>query len=146
MFSPTARSAVSRLFSRNPKANLQSFIAAAQKADPALGEVSLRSFNATYVLPLKRRAASKKKKTTKPSAAKQKAVKVTRRHGRKKVARRRSVPKVSEAARSAARAMILERDRRIVAVLSKDGDPREAYELASNIDAYVDQLALALTR
>ncbi len=56
--SDKARAAVERVFEWNPKATTEEFRKAAERADASIKGLAPRSFNASYVLPLKRDAAT----------------------------------------------------------------------------------------
>lgn len=137
--SQTAAAAVAAVYNRNPAATLDDFLVAAVKADRTLDGIARRSFNASYVLPLKRAAVRKAKlgsaKSTKP--AKAKASK------RNKVVRRRAV-RLSDEARNAGRRLVFERDQKVLGALGADGNPQAAYALAAQIDDYIERLAAAL--
>ena len=88
--SERGKAAVARLYAKKPDASLDEFIAVARKADPGIKEPEdRRSFNAKYVLPLKRSAAAKRRPKT---AAKKTAKKTAKKRGpgrpRKKVTKK----------------------------------------------------------
>ncbi len=135
--SAKAADAVAALLKSKPKASMDDLFAEAGKADRKLANMPRRSFNATYVLPLKR--AQSKKTGRRATAKKRPAKRSTRRRTSTRV-------RLGERARIAARNLVLERDQQVVTALNSNGDPRQAYELAANVDAYVDRLALALRK
>ena len=133
------KEAVKRLYARNPNATTDEFRKVAERADKSVRKQSPRSFNATYVVPIKRRSGTKKRK--KVSTRKR----TVRRAGTKRAVRRRaSAASISHAARSSARALILQRDQEVIGALTSGGDARQAYDLGSGVDAYIDALAAAL--
>ena len=84
--SEKGKAATARLYAKKPDASLDEFIAVARKADPSIeAPKDRRSFNAKYVLPLKRSAAAKKRPKT---AAKKAAKKRGPGRPRKKVAKK----------------------------------------------------------
>ncbi len=133
------KAAVERLFARKPDATTTDFRRVAERADESIRTQSPRSFNATYVVPIKRRAGGKKRK--KVSAGKRQV-----RRARKKRVMRRRAPStsISHSTRAGVRALILQRDQEVIVALSSGGDPRQAYDLGSGVDAYIDALAKAL--
>jgi hypothetical protein len=142
--SAKATAAIESLFARKPDATLDEFLAVAVKADPSLEGIAKRSFNARYLLPMKRAAAPKKKRRTKKKvAAKQTATRKKRVTRKKKATRRRGRPAASSG-RSQARRLVLERDQQLLDALRSNGDPQAAYELAAGIDDFVEKLAATL--
>ena len=141
--SEKAAAAVSSLFASKPAATMDELLSAAQKADKRLVGIARRSFNASYVLPLKR-AAAKKSGGTRRRRKKKRTV--ARKGDVAKRTVRRSGIRISESARAKARRMILQRDQLVLRNLRSGGDPQVAYELAANIDQYVEQLAAALRK
>lgn len=148
--SEKAAAAVTKLFKKKPGATTDEFLEVAVAADSSLKGIGKRSFNATYLLPLKRKAGAGKKKR---GRKKTKATRRAKRTGRKKTAgpkrgrpRRRAAggAGVSAAARERARQLILGRDRKVLNTLGKQGDPKAAYELGASLDTYIDDLAEAL--
>jgi hypothetical protein len=74
--SEKGKAAVARLYAKKPDASLDEFIAVARKADASIKEPKdRRSFNAKYVLPLKRSAAAKRRPKTAKTAKKKTAKK-----------------------------------------------------------------------
>lgn len=146
--SQKAADAVERLFKRKPDASTDEFLEVATAADASLKGIGKRSFNASYLLPLKRaaNAGKPKKKRAKKKAA---ARKTTAKKGTGKRAargRRKAAAggDVSAAARTRVRELILERDQEVLDTLGKGGDPKAAYELGARLDGYIDALASAL--
>jgi len=142
--STTALAAIESLYTRNPGATLDEFLAVAVKADPALEGVAKRSFNARYLLPLKRAHAPKKPRRR----AKKAAVKRAERKGAARPAARRarkaSRPRIAADSRNAARQLVLERDQQLLEALRANGNPQAAYGLAAGIDEFVEKLAATL--
>lgn len=143
--SQKAADAVEKLFKRKPDADLDEFMEVAAKADSSIDPgMDKRSFNAIYVLPLKRKASSGKSKSKKKSGSKKKKS-GSKKKSKKRTSRRKTRKRgVSAAGRSAARSLILERDQQVIDTLGPGADPREAYELAAEIDDYIDRLHKAL--
>lgn len=145
--SEKAAAAVTKLFKKKPGATTDEFLEVAVAADSSLKGIGKRSFNATYLLPLKRTAGAGKKKR---GRRKTKATRRAKRTGRKKTAgakrgrSRRRAAGVSATARERARQLILGRDRKVLNTVGKQGDPKAAYELGASLDAYIDDLADAL--
>jgi hypothetical protein len=136
-----ARAAVALLFKKNPGATTTEFQEAAVKHDPSIKKDDARSFHARYVLSHKRAASAGKKKvkkTAKKTVAKKKPV---RRRARRKTAARR-VAGISDSQRTALRQLVLARDKQVVATLT-GSNAQEAYELAAELDSYIDQLMAA---
>ncbi len=131
------KAAVARLYAKNPKATTDDFRKVAERADKSVRKQSTRSFNATYVVPIKRRSGSKKRK---------KVGNGRRRVRRTRTRRRATGAAISHAARASVRDLVLQRDQRVIEALSSDGDARRAYELGSGVDAYIDSLAAALRK
>ena len=143
--STTAMAAIESLYARKSDATLEEFLAVAVKADPALEGVAKRSFNARYLLPLKRAHAPKKprrrvkKKASARRTAAESAAKPAARRPRKA-----SRPRIAADSRNAARKLVLDRDQQLLAALRANGDPQVAYELAAGIDEFVEKLATTL--
>lgn len=117
-----ARAAIERLLKKKPESTTEDCRRAAVRHDPAAKKAAPRSFNARYVLPVKRKLSppKPKKRRTKRRAAK------------------RSVT-MSPEQRLAVRQLVLERDERVIATL--DGhDTQAAYALAAEIDQYIDEI------
>ena len=90
--SEKARTAVTTIFAKNPGASPAEFRAAAEKADKSIKGLAPRSFNASYVLPLKRAAAAGAKPAKKKvKAAKKKRI-VKKAKPAAKVAKKRGRP------------------------------------------------------
>jgi len=195
--SEKGKAATARLYAKKPDASLDEFIAVARKADPSIKEPKdRRSFNAKYVLPLKRSAAAKKrpktaaKKTAKkrgPGRPRKKVTKkaVKRGPGRpkkkvtKKVAKRgpgrppkkrgpgrppkkrgpgrppkttttakrgpgrpRKRPGISSTNFAAIKKMIVSREHQLMAAA---GDHSKAYQLATEIDGFIEKLVKKVT-
>lgn len=147
--SEKAVAAVEKLFRKNPGATTDEFLEVATAADPSLEGVGKRSFNASYLLPLKRAAnkgkPSKKKTARKASARKRKTTR--KKKTRKKRTRKGSASgndHVPAEARARARQLILGRDKEVLDTLGGGGDPQAAYELGARLDSYIDELAEAL--
>lgn len=149
--SEKAAAAVEALFKKKPDASTDEFLEVAVAADPSLKGVGKRSFNATYLLPMKRAAGGFKKKTKKKRATKKKAKATRRAGGRKKTGRRKARGRrggangaVSPAARERVRELILDRDRQVLDTVGREGDAQAAYELGARLDSYIDELAAAM--
>lgn len=175
--------AVAQLYAKKPKASLDEFIAVARKADPDIKEPrDRRSFNAKYVLPLKRSAAAKRrpkaaaKKSTKkrgPGRPRKKVTKKTAKRGpgrpRKKVTKRgpgrppkkrgpgrprketavkrgpgrpRKRPAITASNFAAIKQMIISREH---ALMAAAGDHSKAYQLATEIDGFIEKLIKKVT-
>lgn len=106
------------------------------KIDSAIGEMGTRSFNASYLLPFKRKMAGPKKKTRKKAAKKTSKAKAPQKN------RSRRAAAQAQGERAGARELVLERDQKVLAM--RDGDPKAAYELGASIDEYLDRLAALL--
>lgn len=149
-----ALEAVARLFAQNPKASTGEFRTVAEKADSGIQKLSPRSFNAKYVLPLKRSAAAapgKGKTAAKKAAeritAKAKGEPVRRRSrrrstkaGGKKPRRMRRVKTtedISPADVTKLRELVAKRDQEVMAAAQ---DPEAAYSLARSVDDFVQQM------
>jgi len=202
--SEQGKAAVARLYARKPDASLDEFIAVARKADPSIKEPKdRRSFNAKYVLPLKRSAAAKKrpktakKKTAKkrgPGRPRKKVAKKAAKRGpgrpkkkvTKKVAKRgpgrppkkrgpgrppkttttakrgpgrpRKRPGISSTNFAAIKKMIVSREHQLMAaaikkmIVSREhqlmaaaGDHSKAYQLATEIDGFIEKLVKKVT-
>ena len=153
--SPRAAAAMESLYGSKSDATLEEFLAVAVQADPALEGVAKRSFNARYLLPLKRAHAPKKprrrtkKKVAAIKAANRKAANdtVASKSAAKPATRRprkASRPRIAADSRNAARQLVLDRDQRLLAALRANGNPQVAYELAAGIDDFVEKLASTL--
>ena len=126
---------------KNPGATTGELQAAARSIDASVGGLSLRQFNAGYVLPLKRKNAAGSKK---PKAA----APVRRKGGRQKQAA--AAPKPAGRARrtspAPAPAPVGDRERARAALLqfAKDFSAAESRPaivgVLSNLDRYVDQI------
>jgi hypothetical protein len=125
---------------KNPGATTGELQAAARSIDASVGGLSLRQFNAGYVLPLKRKnaAGSKKPKTAAP---------VRRKGGRQKQAA--AAPKPAGRARRTTPAPApaggdRERARAALLQFAKDFSAAESRPaivgVLSNLDRYVDQI------
>ena len=99
----------------------------------------------------RRKKVSKKNKVSRKTAARPRQTvgkKVKKKAVRRKVRRkvqRRSV-RISEVGRASARALILQRDAEVLKRMRRSADPRLAYELAAELDGYIDRLANSLRR
>ena|SRR5690606_18240232 len=144
---------------RNPGATTGELQAVAQSVESSLGQLSLRQFNAGFVLPLKRRLGVSAKAASGKPAAKPRR----RGPGRKKAAgsaapaRRGRPPAAAAATRAAASApaaapaaaptAALDRDRirstllKFAQDISGAESRTEIVAVLSNIDRYVDQIA-----
>ncbi len=156
--SERAAAAVAALFAKKPGATLEEFLQAAVAADKGLSGIARRSFNAIYLLPLKRKAKQaaggngrpagrKKAKATRAAATGRRKKAPTRKKvSRKKATRKKATRgvRLSDSARVAARRLVLERDQQVIASLGRNGDPRSAYDLAADVDEYIERLARAL--
>jgi len=173
--SERGKAAVARLYAKKPDASLDEFIAVARKADPGIKEPEdRRSFNAKYVLPLKRSAAAKRRPKT---AAKKTAKKTAKKRGpgrpRKKVTKKVAKrgpgrppkkrgpgrpPKTTTAKRGPGRprkqpgitsAKFAELKKMIVSreheLMAAAGDHSKAYHLATEIDGFIDRLVKKVT-
>lgn len=143
--SEKAAAAVEKLFKKKPGADLDEFIEVAKKADSSVEGMGKRSFNATYVLPLKRKVARKKKKA-KPSKRQRttkKAAKKTTKKKAKRKTRKRAASKGTGNYQQL-RQLVLERDQQVLDALVRDPDPRQAYELAAGVDEYIGRLVDAV--
>ena len=134
------KAAVERLFAKNPDATNADFRKVAERADKSVRDQSPRSFNATYVVPIKRRSGKKRKKV---GVGKRK---VRRTRTAPVVRRRTSDAAISHATRAGVRALVLQRDQEVIGALTSGGDARQAYDLGSGVDAYIDALAAALRK
>lgn len=155
--SEKAAAAIAALYSKKPGAALEEYLEVAAAADGSVAGMPKRSFNATYLLPLKRAAAPKKPRKRRAKAAPKPAAKAARR-GRRKAApakpaatKRRgrkpaTVATATDSGSSQARRLVLERDQQLLAALRTGGDPKAAYELAASIDDFVTELVEALRR
>lgn len=143
--SAKATAAIESLYARKPDATLDEFLAVAVKADPSLEGIAKRSFNARYLLPMKRAANPPKKRGRKKAAAKKTptARKAAGKTSGGKATRRRVRPAAADS-RSEARQLVLNRDQRLLDALRSNGDPQVAYELAAGIDDFVEKLAATL--
>lgn len=137
--SKKAFAAVEAALKNDAGASMADLRAAAEKADPRIKKVGGRSFNASYVLPLKRAAGGG---SPRPRKAKRKARKKAARKAQGKATGRRR-QRISGAARQRLRELILDRDQRVLQAISGD-DPRAAYELGSGLDGYIDELAASV--
>ncbi len=135
--SQKAADAVEQLFRRKPDATTDEFLEVAIAADRSLEGVGKRSFNASYLLPLKR-AANPGKKKRKASGRKPKATGSRKKAGAGK--RGRAV-RVSTEARARLREMILHRDQQVLRTLGANGDAQDAYALGAHLDDYIDEIA-----
>ncbi len=129
-----ARAAVASLYKKKPGATTAEFQEAAIKHDSSVKKHDLRSFHARYVLSLKRAA----------SAGKRRAKKTARKTAKKKVAKvavKRGAG-ISDGQRAALRRLVLARDKHAVATLT-GSNARAAYELAAELDGYIDELMTA---
>lgn len=135
------KAAVERLYAKNPDATTDDFRKVAERADHSVRTQSPRSFNATYIVPIKRRSGTKKRK--KAGAGKRK---VRRTRTARSAPRRASTSKMSHATRAGVRALVLQRDQEVIGALTSGGDARQAYALGSGVDAYIDALAAALRK
>ncbi len=135
------KAAVARLYAKNPDATTDDFRKVAERADKSVRKQSTRSFNATYVVPIKRRSGTKKRKKVGNGRRK-----VRRTRTRRVVRRRTASAAISHAARASLRDLVLERDQQVIAALSSGGDARQAYELGSGVDLYIDSLAAAMRK
>jgi hypothetical protein len=146
--SQKAVAAIAALYASTPTATLDEFLAVAVRADPQLTGVAKRSFNARYLLPLKRANMPKKprKKRVLAKSAKTTAASPKRAAGGGNGRRRRAAtgPRIAADSRNEARRLILERDQKLRQALMADGDPQAAYELAAGVDAFTEQLARVL--
>lgn len=142
--SEKAAAAVEAFFKRKPTASTDEFLEVAIAADPSLRGVGKRSFNATYMIPIKRGKVTakrgRKKKVGRPKGSTTRKTRGARR------GRPPSTSQVGGAARGRLRDLILERDRMVLRALSGQGDPRAAYDLAADLDTYINQLASAMGR
>ena len=139
--STKAQAAIKKLFRRKPSASTAEFQAAAEKADPSVKGLAPRSFNASYVLPLKRKASTKSSK--KKAARKKTKRKVTARKVTARKVRGRKTRRSAAKGLAVVRQMILERDQAVAAAL-RGKDPRRAYELAAGVDDFIKRIAKAL--
>lgn len=151
--SEKAAAAIAALHSRKPDATLDQFLAAAINADASVDGMPKRSFNATYLLPLKRAAAPKKKKRTsskpapRPGARRTRKVKAAANVAPAPTRRARTAAanvNGSSDGASAARQLVLQRDQELLAALRSGGDPQAAYALAASVDDFVASLVTAL--
>ncbi len=147
--SQKAAAAVEALYKRKKDAMLDEFMAAAGAADRSTRGMQKRSFNAIYMLPLKRKAGAKKKspagrrrKAAAAVAPKAKPVNGRRKKSSAPVGRPSAQRKAAGVA--SARQLVLDRDQQVLAALRGSGDPQAAYELAAGVDNYLADLAAAL--
>lgn len=139
--SQKAAAAVESLFRKKPDASTDEFLEVAVAADSSLKGIGKRSFNASYLLPLKRAAnPTKKKRRSKKKAASRTSAAPGRRTGKRRSPR----SSVSPVARARLRDLVLGRDQQVLQTLTGDGDARAAYELGANLDGYIEELASAL--
>lgn len=124
---------------KNPGASTRELQAAAQSVDASVGELSLRQFNAGYVLPLKRKRSSGGKKSEKAEPARRRG------GGRKKAAA--PEPKSSAPAPRAAEAPPIgdrERVRATLLQFAKDFSEAESRSeivgVLSDLDRYIDRI------
>ena len=153
--SQKAAAAVEALYKRKKDAMLDEFMAAAGAADRSTRGMQKRSFNAIYVLPLKRKAgagtkagakkkspAGRRRKAAAAVAPKAKPVNGRRKKSSAPVGRPSAQRKAAGVA--SARQLVLDRDQQVLAALRGSGDPQAAYELAAGVDNYLADLAAAL--
>jgi len=148
-----ALEAVAALFSEKPSASTDEFREVAEKADSSVAKLAPRSFNAKYVLPLKRSAAAAKgkgktaaRKAAERITAKAKGEPVKRRTRKKqtktakKTRRKRRVKTTEDISPSditKLRELVAKRDQQVMAAAQ---DPEAAYGLARGLDDFVQQM------
>lgn len=155
-----ALEATAELFVKKPKASTEEFREVAEKADSSVKKLSPRSFNAKYVLPLKRSAAAAKgkgktaaKKAAERITAKaagKKTKKKTRRKAKRTTKRKtkrttkRAVSgdgEVSAAAFNAVKKLVQQRDKQL---MDAADDASKAYEFATGVDSFVEKVVKEL--
>lgn len=149
-----ALEAVAALFTKNPKASTEEFRKVAEKADASIKKLEPRSFNAKYVLPLKRSAAAAagKGKTAAKKAAERitakargepvkrrtkKKKKKTRKKTRPRKRRVKTTEDISPSDVTKLRELVAKRDREVMAAAE---DPEAAYALAHSVDNFVQKV------
>lgn len=148
-----ALNATAELFAKKPKASTKEFREVAEEADSSIGKLSPRSFNAKYVLPLKRSAAAAKGKgkTAAKKAAERITAKAAKRKAKKKTKKRKTRRKkraaasgdgeVSAAEFNAVKKLIEQRDKQL---MDAAGDASKAYEIATGVDSFVEKVVKKL--
>jgi hypothetical protein len=137
--SEKGKAACARLYKRKPDASLDEFIAVAQKADPSIKEPKdRRSFNAKYVLPLKRSAAAKRR-PRREVAAKRTTKKRGPGRSPKKIRPGRPTKRsgITAAKFASIKKMIISREQELMAAA---GDYTKSYQLATEIDNFIEKL------
>ena len=137
--SAKALAAVEKVLKKTPKADPAALRAAAEEADASIKKLNPRSFNASYLLPTRRRFGLLKKSTKRKGRKKARAT-----QGRPKAPRRTSAPRRSLHGRALARRLVQDRDRLVQDTLVKGTDQNAAYELGAGIDEHLDRLQEAL--
>jgi hypothetical protein len=128
---------------KNPDATTQELQAAARGVDASVGDLSLRQFNAGYVLPLKRRAGGGKRKA-KPAAARGR-----RGRGQKQeaAAPARETTPARRSGRGATGGSDRDRVRDVLLQFARDLSEAESRSaivgVVSDLDRYVDEILAA---
>lgn len=149
-----ALEATAELFVKKPKASTEEFREVAEKADSSVKKLSPRSFNAKYVLPLKRSAAAAKGKGK--TAAKKAAERITAKAAGKKTRKKRKTRRkakrktkravsgdgeISAAAFNAVKKLVQQRDKQL---MDAADDASKAYEFATGVDSFVEKVVKEL--
>ncbi|HEX6923994.1 MAG TPA: hypothetical protein VF167_01085 [Longimicrobiaceae bacterium] len=139
---------------KNPDATTKELQEAAKSVDASIGELSLRQFNAGYVLPLKRSGVGRGRKAKTGAGAAAGAAGGRRRGGRRRAAPQpsaeapapRRAARAPTAASTASGAADIDRDRVRNTLLEfardfSDAESRaEIVGVLSNLDRYVDKI------
>lgn len=136
--SPEAQERVREAFEKNPEATTAELQSAAASVEPSIAELSLRQFNAGYVLPLKRaRAAGRKPRATTKR----------RRAGRERKQEAQDAPREEARARTSTEGGVQADREQVRAVLLdfardfSEADSRSAIVgVLSDLDRYVNRI------
>jgi hypothetical protein len=139
--SEKAQARVREELQKNPGASTKELQAAATSADAAVGELSLRQFNAGYVLPIKRRSSGGRKKSKSGGGARRQA---GRKQSTSTPAAPRSAPQPRASARAAAPVSDRDRARAVLLEFARDFSEAESRSaivgVLSELDRYVDRI------
>lgn len=136
--SEKAQERVREELGRNPGASTRELQAAAQSVEPSVGELSLRQFNAGYVLPLKRSGSAGKKKGRAGAG--------TRRQGSRKAAPAATPRSAPQPRTAAPKEPVSDRERVRATLLEFARDFSEAESrsaivaVLSDLDRYVNKI------